>query len=179
MLPLKSGKNNFCICMAIFDVVFLLRVWNLSRGRVKMHWNPFGNAEQWIMVLVEPESNKTMSILLDRQLPMVLQVTTGHDNSFCFSGANTCCIGIEALLDLIGGNKIVSRWWHSIILEPYQWWLQRLGKNCFSQSWAGVLTQVLLGSQFSAKYPLRSVSGAPGGSSNQLSMDHSKSKCYY
>ncbi len=60
-----------------------------------MHWNPLGNAEQWIMVLVKPELNKTLSILLDVQLPMVLQVSTAHDDSLGCSVANTCCTGTE------------------------------------------------------------------------------------
>ncbi len=58
-----------------------------------MHWNSFGNAEQCIMVLVKPELNKTLRILLDGRFPMVLQVVTAHDNSLGCSGANTCCIG--------------------------------------------------------------------------------------
>ncbi len=33
------------------------------------------------MVLVEPESNRTLSILLDAQLPMSLQVATVYDNN--------------------------------------------------------------------------------------------------
>ncbi len=70
------------ICTALFDVVFLQRVWNQNRGRVEMHWKFLGNAEQRIIVLVEPESNKTLRSLLDEWLSMVLQVTTVHDNSF-------------------------------------------------------------------------------------------------
>ncbi len=48
------------------------------------------------MVLVEPKLNKTLSVLLDGQLPMVLQVATAHDDSLGCSGANTCSIGAEA-----------------------------------------------------------------------------------
>ncbi len=48
------------------------------------------------MVLAEPESNKTLSILLDVWLPMVLQVVIVHDNIFGCSVAYTCCIGAES-----------------------------------------------------------------------------------
>ena len=61
-----------------------------------MHWYPLGNAERCIMVLVEPESNRTLSILLDVRLPMTLQVATVHDNNFGCSVANTCSTGAEA-----------------------------------------------------------------------------------
>ncbi len=47
------------------------------------------------MVLVEPESNKTLSILLDVWLPLTLQVATVHNKSFDCSVANTFCIGEE------------------------------------------------------------------------------------
>ncbi len=161
MLSLNSGKDIFSICTALFDVVFLPRVWNLSGGRVEVYWNPFGNAEQWIMVLIKPESNKTLSILLDVRLSMTLQVATVHDNNFGCSLANTCRIGAEAWLDSVGGNKMVSRWWHSFILWPYQWWSQGLGKNCFKGSWAGALSQILLGSQVSLRNPLSWDSKAP------------------
>ncbi len=164
MLPLNSGKDNLSSCTAVFDVVFPPRGWNLSRGRVEMHWNPFGSAEWWIMVLVEPESNKTLSILLDGQLPMMLQVATTHDNSLGCSGANTNCTDAEAWKDSRGDNRIVSRWWHSFILELYQWWSQGLGKNCSNGSRAGTLTQVLPRSQVSVKNSLRRVLGSPGGS---------------
>ncbi len=49
------------------------------------------------MVLVKPESNKALSVLLDALLPMTLQVATVHDKSFGCSVVNTCCIGAEAL----------------------------------------------------------------------------------
>ncbi len=48
------------------------------------------------MVLVEPELNKTLSILLNGWVPMVLQVTTTHDSSLGCSGANTCCTDAKA-----------------------------------------------------------------------------------
>ncbi len=48
------------------------------------------------MVLVKPESNKTLSILLDLQLQMILQVVIIHDDKLGWSVANTCCIGAEA-----------------------------------------------------------------------------------
>ncbi len=61
-----------------------------------MHWYPFGNVERWIMVLVEPELNSSLRILLDVWLPMTLPVAMVHDNNCGCSVANTCCIGTEA-----------------------------------------------------------------------------------
>ncbi len=48
------------------------------------------------MVFVQPELNKTLRILLDGWLTIVLQVATAHDSSFGCIGADSCCTDAEA-----------------------------------------------------------------------------------
>ncbi len=91
-----QGRFVFSNLMVLCDVVFPPSVWNQSEGKVKMDWNLFGNGEQWIMVLVKLESNKTLKQLFDEQLPMVLHVATIHDKSLGWSVANICCTDADA-----------------------------------------------------------------------------------
>ncbi len=64
----------FFLSIAVFDFSFLLRFWKLSGGMFGNHWKLFGNVDWWIMVMVDPGSNKTLRILLDKQVSMVLHV---------------------------------------------------------------------------------------------------------
>ncbi len=91
---MNSGKVRFVNVIALFDVVFPPRVWNFGGGMFGMHWNLLGNVDQWNIVLVDPESNKTLRILLDGQALMDLHLATVHDNNF--SMADTCFIGADA-----------------------------------------------------------------------------------
>ncbi len=61
-----------------------------------MDWSLFGNTDQWIIVLVYPDLNKTARILFDVWAPMILYVAKVHDNNLGFSVANACCTGVDA-----------------------------------------------------------------------------------
>ncbi len=74
-----------------------------------MHWKLVGNAEQWIIVLVDPERNKNLRCLLDGWMPTVSYVATVYDGNLGWYAANMCCTGADAWWDSIGGKRIVSR----------------------------------------------------------------------
>ncbi len=148
MLILNSRKVSFVVSISLFDVAFLSSFWNLSKGLFRVHKSFLGNTEQWIMVLVNPESKKILSIFWigGSQLSYMRKQCIIVN----FSVFDTCCTG-------------AWRWWHSFILVPHQCWSHWFGKYCSKGSWTGVLLQVLLGSQVSVKNPLNHVLRAPVG----------------
>ncbi len=60
-----------------------------------MHWKLLDNATQWIMFMVNPESNNTLRILFDSQAQMVLHVAMVHVNNFGCFVTNRCCKGVD------------------------------------------------------------------------------------
>ncbi len=113
MLLLKSWKISSDNSMALLDIFFLPRVWKCSRWGPEMYWSWVGNAERWIIVLLNPESNKSLRSLVDGWVPMVFQVAIGHANDFGFSVADACCADTDAWKCSIQGKRRLSRWWHS------------------------------------------------------------------
>ncbi len=81
--------------MALGDVVVPPSVLNWSGGRSVMHWNMVGNEEWWIKVLVDLESNKTLSILFVGWVPMVLHMAIIHNGNLGGSEVNTCGLGTD------------------------------------------------------------------------------------
>ncbi len=93
---MNTWKASLDNSMALFEVAFLQRVWNWSRKIFKIHSNFVGSAEQWIMVLVDLESNKTLRSFFDGWAQVILQVEMVQDSNFGLSLADTCCTGRDA-----------------------------------------------------------------------------------
>ncbi len=87
----NPGKFSIVSSMALFDVAFISRVWNLSSIIFGLHKKFVDNADHWITVFVNPELSKTLRISLDGQVPMVLHVMAAHKSNFGCSVADTCC----------------------------------------------------------------------------------------